>query len=312
MAANGRPREAGTQVPGANGRPARGQRREAAGSRPLPPARLISSSARRSGSQHFRRSAYEVTGSHTRPRQRRVDPSERCPYRFDEPRGGCCCAVSRRAVPWKVGRGGSARPPGGERMTSLPRSTTRTFGPSLELRQQLLDHRRGDPDDRLGAADAHLRPGRGGGRHPQPLHRRVRLPDPAGVLRARPGPDPVRHVAPRRRLLLAAGLPDAELDTYPKLDFNDPQLRKVATIVIILTAVNGVILGVGVVHGRRAHGDGGVLRHLCHKVMQPEHTAYQNSAALAGGVRAVPHRPRRLVVRALQARRPAPGVEDRR
>lgn len=82
----------------------------------------------------------------------------------------------------------------------------------------------------------------------------------------------------RRRRLLRSGATAWELDAFPKLDFNDPQLRKVATIVIVLTAINGVILGaasyMGIEHMETVEFCGT----SCHSVMHPEHTAYQNSA----------------------------------
>jgi hypothetical protein len=82
----------------------------------------------------------------------------------------------------------------------------------------------------------------------------------------------------RRRRLLRSGATAWELDAFPKLDFNDPQLRKVATIFIALTAINGVILGaasyMGIEHMETVEFCGTT----CHKVMHPEHTAYQNSA----------------------------------
>jgi hypothetical protein len=81
----------------------------------------------------------------------------------------------------------------------------------------------------------------------------------------------------RRRKLAREGTSDEEISRYPKLDFNDPKLRRLATIFILLTAVNGVILGstsfLAVEHTESV----GFCGETCHTVMQPEHTAYQNS-----------------------------------
>ncbi|MEO1087424.1 MAG: hypothetical protein AAFY88_24565, partial [Acidobacteriota bacterium] len=47
----------------------------------------------------------------------------------------------------------------------------------------------------------------------------------------------------RRRRLIASGVSVAERSRYPRLDFNDPQLRRAGTMVIGLTAVNALIFG---------------------------------------------------------------------
>ncbi|HQN96560.1 MAG TPA: hypothetical protein PLM61_09305, partial [Thermoanaerobaculales bacterium] len=53
---------------------------------------------------------------------------------------------------------------------------------------------------------------------------------------------PIGMLLRRRRLARLGTSPEA-LEAYPSLDFNDPKLRRVATIVLALTAVNLVILG---------------------------------------------------------------------
>lgn len=82
----------------------------------------------------------------------------------------------------------------------------------------------------------------------------------------------------RRRKLLAGGATEGELDTYPKLDFNDPHLRRVATVLIVLTAANVVILGAASYWGVEHMETVSFCGTTCHTVMQPEHTAYQESA----------------------------------
>ena len=47
----------------------------------------------------------------------------------------------------------------------------------------------------------------------------------------------------RRQKLRKEGAIEAELTAYPTPDFNDPHLRRVATIVIVLTALNTILLG---------------------------------------------------------------------
>jgi hypothetical protein len=82
----------------------------------------------------------------------------------------------------------------------------------------------------------------------------------------------------RHRKLLAAGATEGELDAYPKLDFNNPQLRKIATYIIVLTAVNAVILGASSYWGIEHMESVAFCGTTCHTVMQPEYTAYQQSA----------------------------------
>jgi len=81
----------------------------------------------------------------------------------------------------------------------------------------------------------------------------------------------------RRRKLHKLGTSDAEIDAYPKLDFNDPRLRRFATIFLVMTAVNAIILGstsfLAIEHTETVAFCG----ETCHTVMQPEFSAYQNS-----------------------------------
>jgi hypothetical protein len=81
----------------------------------------------------------------------------------------------------------------------------------------------------------------------------------------------------RRRRLLRSGVTDEELSAYPKLDFNDPRLRRLATAFLGLTAANAVILGsisfLAVEYSETVTFCG----QTCHTVMQPEYTAYSGS-----------------------------------
>jgi hypothetical protein len=81
----------------------------------------------------------------------------------------------------------------------------------------------------------------------------------------------------RRRRLLDAGMTEVELTAYPKLDFNVPEVRKVAVTVIVLTAVNIVILGAASFFAIEEMETVQFCGETCHTVMQPEYTAYQNS-----------------------------------
>jgi hypothetical protein len=71
-----------------------------------------------------------------------------------------------------------------------------------------------------------------------------------------------------------AGRPTA----FPVLNFNDPRLRSIALLVIVLTVVNLMIVSVATYKGLNVmHGDafcGGT----CHNVMQPEAVAHETTA----------------------------------
>ena len=81
----------------------------------------------------------------------------------------------------------------------------------------------------------------------------------------------------RRRKLAKLGTSEEEFNAYPRLDFNDPKLRRVATIFLAVTAINAVILGsssfLAIEHTESVEFCG----ETCHTVMQPEYAAYQNS-----------------------------------
>lgn len=80
----------------------------------------------------------------------------------------------------------------------------------------------------------------------------------------------------RRRQLIAAGQTAEERARYPRLDFNDPQLRRAGAVILILTVINAVIFGVSsylaVDHMETVEFCGTA----CH-LMEPEFTAYQAS-----------------------------------
>jgi hypothetical protein len=81
----------------------------------------------------------------------------------------------------------------------------------------------------------------------------------------------------RRRQLLASGATQEELDSYPRLNFNDPHLRRLAVIVLGLTGINAVIFGSSTYMAIDYMESETFCGAVCHKVMQPEYTAYQQS-----------------------------------
>lgn len=80
----------------------------------------------------------------------------------------------------------------------------------------------------------------------------------------------------RRRKLIAAGLTVEERTRYPRLDFNDPNLRRAGVVILGLTVLNAVIFAVSsylaVEHMETVEFCGTA----CH-LMEPEFTAYQAS-----------------------------------
>ncbi len=81
----------------------------------------------------------------------------------------------------------------------------------------------------------------------------------------------------RRRQLRTLGTSEADLARYPRLDFNDPRLRRFGAIVLGLTAVNGIILGSTSFMAVEEMESVEFCGTTCHTVMQPEYTAYQES-----------------------------------
>jgi nitrate/TMAO reductase-like tetraheme cytochrome c subunit len=81
----------------------------------------------------------------------------------------------------------------------------------------------------------------------------------------------------RRRRLLRDGASEEEIAAYPTLDFNRPEVRKVAVTVAALTAVNVVLLGSASFFAVEEMETVEFCGETCHTVMQPEYTAYQGS-----------------------------------
>ncbi len=81
----------------------------------------------------------------------------------------------------------------------------------------------------------------------------------------------------RRGKLIRQGATEKELSSYPRLDFNDPRLRRIGTLVLGLTVVNAVILGSTSFMAVEKMESVEFCGETCHTVMQPENTAYQNS-----------------------------------
>jgi hypothetical protein len=81
----------------------------------------------------------------------------------------------------------------------------------------------------------------------------------------------------RRRALRRTGASDEEIARYPRLDFNEPRLRRTAVIVFMLSAVNVVIIGTTSFMAVDYMDTVEFCGTVCHTVMQPEHTAYQES-----------------------------------
>jgi len=81
----------------------------------------------------------------------------------------------------------------------------------------------------------------------------------------------------RRKLLLAEGQTAEEMSYYPRLDFNDPHLRRVGFVILTLTGLNAVILGSTSYLAVEEMDSARFCGATCHTVMQPEYTAYHES-----------------------------------
>ena len=81
----------------------------------------------------------------------------------------------------------------------------------------------------------------------------------------------------RRQRLRRSGATEVELSAYPKLDFNNVQLRRVGAAILGLTALNAVILGASSFLAVEHMDTVEFCGEACHTVMQPEYTAYQQS-----------------------------------
>lgn len=63
---------------------------------------------------------------------------------------------------------------------------------------------------------------------------------------------------------------------WPRLDLNDPVHRRTAFIVLVLTMANVVIVSLAAYRGIEFMDSPSFCGEVCHEVMQPEFTAYQN------------------------------------
>jgi hypothetical protein len=64
---------------------------------------------------------------------------------------------------------------------------------------------------------------------------------------------------------------------FPVLDFNNPRLRSVAILVFVLTVVNLMIVSTATFKGMAVMDTDSFCGETCHKVMQPEAVAHQNT-----------------------------------
>ncbi len=81
----------------------------------------------------------------------------------------------------------------------------------------------------------------------------------------------------RSRKLRRDGVSDEELDRFPRLDFNSPQIRRLGLTVLGLTAVNLVLLGFSSYYAVDEMDTASFCGETCHYLMQPEYTAYKGS-----------------------------------
>ena len=81
----------------------------------------------------------------------------------------------------------------------------------------------------------------------------------------------------RRRKLMKRGALPEEVGAWPRLDFNDAHVRRAAAIVIGLTVVNAILIATTSAAAMGFMDTPKFCGTVCHKVMQPEYTAYQNS-----------------------------------
>jgi nitrate/TMAO reductase-like tetraheme cytochrome c subunit len=81
----------------------------------------------------------------------------------------------------------------------------------------------------------------------------------------------------RRRRNRKSGASPEENPAYPKLDFNDPHVRRVALAILFLTVVNAIVLSTSTAAALSFMDSPKFCGTVCHTVMRPEYTAYQNS-----------------------------------
>jgi len=76
---------------------------------------------------------------------------------------------------------------------------------------------------------------------------------------------------------VAAGVSKEQRWRYPRLDFNDPHLRRIGTVVLFLTAVNALIFGISSLMAVEHMESVEFCGTTCHTLMEPEYTTYQQS-----------------------------------
>ncbi len=81
----------------------------------------------------------------------------------------------------------------------------------------------------------------------------------------------------RRRKLIKRGDTAEEIAAYPRLDFNDAHVRRATLVVVVLTMVNAILLATSTAGALTFMDSPKFCGTVCHTVMQPEYTAYQNS-----------------------------------
>ena len=81
----------------------------------------------------------------------------------------------------------------------------------------------------------------------------------------------------RRRKLRKRGVLATDVPLWPRLDFNDGHIRRAFLIVLGLTVVNAILLATSSAVAVEFMDSPKFCGTICHKVMQPEYTAYQNS-----------------------------------
>jgi hypothetical protein len=78
----------------------------------------------------------------------------------------------------------------------------------------------------------------------------------------------------RERRRIAAGGP--ERTGWPRFDFNDPRLRRTVFAVLVLTIANVAIVSLAAYRGIEFMDSTQFCGEVCHEVMEPEYTAYQD------------------------------------
>lgn len=81
----------------------------------------------------------------------------------------------------------------------------------------------------------------------------------------------------RWRALRRAGEGGTELPAFPRLDFNLPHVRSTTLVVLGLTVVNAVLFGTASFLAIEYMDSAPFCGEVCHTVMKPEYTAYQDS-----------------------------------